>query len=207
VSAFLIFGAICAGAGEFDANRSRISGRPLKARRQGRKIPWQHSLFCERGTMAGNGRGMATERQKENQKRSTKASGTRRAAAKTGTPSTRKKPTSKVKEGAKEKTDADLASAKPGAGLLEDAADAVVKKQCEALAKGLMKAAIKGNASCAKMLVTLTEKVRTQKEVAKEGQGRSAANLLASEPEWQGAQEADSEVGSGANETETKQPE
>jgi predicted methyltransferase MtxX (methanogen marker protein 4) len=155
--------------------------------------------------MAGNGKGMATEIGKENQERSTKESGTRRAAAKKSTPSTRKKETNAGKEAeekkAKAKKTSDRKSAKPGADLLENAADAVVKDQCEKLAQGLADAAKKGNASCAKMLVTLAERVRIQKEAAKARIGRSAANLLSSEPDWPGVPEADSQAGSGAKET------
>ena len=155
--------------------------------------------------MAGNGRGMVRKAEKENRERSNKASGTRRAAAKTSTPSTRKAETSAGEKAEKKKPTAkaaaDQATAKPGADLLEAAADAVVKERCNELAHGLAEAAKKGNASCAKMLLGLAERVRTQKEGADAKEGRSAANLLASEPDWPGAQGSNSQSGSGAAET------
>jgi hypothetical protein len=170
--------------------------------------PRLNSLFCERGAMAGNGREMARKTGIKNQERSNKASETRRAAAKSGTPSTSKKETNTGKEAEEKKARGKEASgrrsAKPGADLLEDAADAVVSNQCQQLAKALMNAAKKGNASCAKVLVTLTEKVRIQKEGANKKKGRSAANLLASEPDWPGVLETDSQAGSGAIETKTQ---
>lgn len=150
---------------------------------------------------------MATKTRKENQKRSDKGSSTRRAAARTSAPSTRKTETSAEKKAAKKKpeakTAADQTSEKPGADLLENAAEVVVSTQCEELARGLMKAAKEGNASCAKMLVELTEKVRIQKG-ANAKKGRSAANLLASEAEWTGVEEAGSQAGSSANEAMTQ---
>jgi len=148
---------------------------------------------------------MVRKAEKENREGSNKASGTRRAAAKTSTPSTRKAETSAGKKAEKKKPNAkaaaDKATAKPGADLLEAAADAVVKERCKELADGLAEAAKKGNASCAKMLLGLAERVRTQKEGADAKEGRSAANLLASEPDWPGAQESNSQSGSGAAET------
>ena len=145
--------------------------------------------------MAGNGEGMATKTRKENQEGSTKRSRIRRAAAKAGIPSmseagpnaengAKKKKIKRAKtETGEAKITADQNPEKPGADLLENAAEAVVSKRCEELAIGLMDAAKSGNASCAKMLVTLTERVRIQK-TSKRGNGRSAANLLLSEPDW-----------------------
>jgi hypothetical protein len=158
--------------------------------------------------MAGNGRGMARKTAKENPERSQKATGTRRAAAKAGTPSTSRTKTSAGKE-AEEKKDAAKKtsrrkSAKPGAELLEVAADAVVKEQCTELANGLAAAARKGNASCAKMLVTLAERIRIQKEGANAKETRSAANLLASEPDWREVPEGNSQADCCANNTATE---
>jgi hypothetical protein len=159
-----------------------------------------------------------------NQRKPNQAIGTRRAAAKTSAPPRSKAETGEEKEAKKKEekearknaeeearekeVDAKAAAGEtleePGAGLLEDAADTVVASRCTELANALMDAAVKGNASCAKVLVTLTERVRIQKKAGKGTKGPSAAQLAASEPDWLEAPEAGSEAGGGGREAKAQ---
>ena len=68
-----------------------------------------------------------------------------------------------------------------GAARLKKAADQVVAENSEELARLLLKDALKGKMESARLLVTLAEKTEPPKAKRR---GRSAADILAAEPEW-----------------------
>ncbi len=207
---FLAPSARALGTGRLGTALTRVEAAHWRAETMaaGPERPRQHSLLKR---TRNDGRKWQEEWQRKHGKRTRRGrtkeaapGGRRRGQALR--PRERQKPAQIKKRRRKNrtaKTAADQTSEKPGADLLENAAEVVVSTQCEELARGLMKAAKEGNASCAKMLVELTEKVRIQKG-ANAKKGRSAANLLASEAEWTGVEEAGSQAGSSANEAMTQ---
>jgi hypothetical protein len=73
-----------------------------------------------------------------------------------------------------------------GAARLKKAADQVVAENSEELANLLLQDALKGKMESARLLVALSEKTERPK---RKRRGRSVADILAAEPEWDGERE------------------
>jgi hypothetical protein len=71
-----------------------------------------------------------------------------------------------------------------GASLLSEAAGKALEENSGKITKSLVDSAIKGNASSAKLLVSLAERSPNDKKEKTKRQSRSLARKLATEPEW-----------------------
>ena len=90
-----------------------------------------------------------------------------------------------------------------GAAMITALADLELKQQCHELMATLIKNALKGNVSCTRLWVYLSEKSQQANSSDKKGSEKSLANMWAAEPEWTGeSSEVGAEMASGSREPE-----
>jgi hypothetical protein len=84
-----------------------------------------------------------------------------------------------------------------------DAADNLVGRNSKNITRLLLDKAVGGHADSAKLLLTLATPKKAGKDTGKKRRGRSAAQMLAEEPEWIGeSPEAAAEMNAGIREPE-----
>jgi hypothetical protein len=84
-----------------------------------------------------------------------------------------------------------------------DAADNLVGKNSKNITRLLLDKAVGGHADSAKLLLSLATPKRAGKDAGKKRCGRSAAQMLAEEPEWrEESPEAAAEMNAGSQEPE-----
>jgi hypothetical protein len=90
-----------------------------------------------------------------------------------------------------------------GGKILREAAGKAVSENGEGIAESLLKGALSGNVSSTKLLLSLAELEQEPGAAGKSRHGRSTAQALAAEPEWQEpVPEASAETTGGSREPE-----
>jgi hypothetical protein len=90
-----------------------------------------------------------------------------------------------------------------GAKILREAAGKAVNEKGKEIAESLLKGALKGNVSSAKLWLSLADLKQEQEDAGKRRHGWSTAQALAAEPQWQEPEaEASAETTGGSREPE-----